>query len=373
MKKIISIGMMIFIFLVINSSVFGQQRPKNVIIMIGDGMGLSQIYAAMVANNNHLALEDCTYSGFSKTYSANRFTTDSGAGGTAIACGIKTKNGMIGMGPDSVKATSILEISEQNQLSTGIVVACAVTHATPASFIAHQVDRDMYEEIAADFLKTDIDVFIGGGRQYFEKRKDKRNLLNELKNKNYQLAYTLEEVKKIKSGKLAGLLYEDHPFSMPERGNMLPEATMAAIDILDNNPKGFFLMVEGSQIDWAAHDNNTKQIIKEMLDFDQTIQQVLNYAKEKGNTLVIITADHETGGMTLLDGKFGSDSLKAEFSTKNHSGVPVPVFAFGPGAENFTGFMENTDFKPKIEKLLNLKDNDSAIKIKNNIHKKINN
>ncbi|HPC26087.1 MAG TPA: alkaline phosphatase, partial [Paludibacteraceae bacterium] len=139
MKKNISIGIMIFIFLVINSSAFGQQRPKNIIIMIGDGMGLPQIYTAMVANNNHLALEDCTYSGFSKTYSADHFTTDSGAGGTAIACGIKTKNGMIGMGPDSVKVTSILEISEQNQLSTGIVVACAVTDATPATFIAHQV------------------------------------------------------------------------------------------------------------------------------------------------------------------------------------------------------------------------------------------
>lgn len=320
--------------------------------MVGDGMGLPQIYAAMVYNNNHLALESCTYLGFSKTYSADHFTTDSGAGGTAIACGIKTKNGMIGMNPDSVKVTSILEVFEQNQFSTGIVVACALTHATPASFISHQVNRNMYEEIAADYLKTDIEVFIGGGRQYFEKRKDGRNLLNELKNKNYQLADAMEDVKKIKSGKLAALLYDNHPPYMPERGNMLTEATITAIDILNNNPKGFFLMIEGSQIDWAAHDNNSKQIVKEVLDFDQTIQKVLDYAKKDGNTLVLITADHETGGMTILDGKFGSDSLKVNFSTKNHTGVPVPVFAFGPGAENFTGLMENTWFKTKIEKLM---------------------
>lgn len=354
MKKSFYFSAVIATFFFIIPSGFAQENPKNVIIMIGDGMGLPQLYTGMVANNNYLALERCTYVGFSKTYSANHFTTDSSAGGTAIACGIKTKNGMIGMSPDSIKAESILEILERNQFSTGIVVACDVTHATPASFIAHQINRNMTEEIAADYLKTDIDVFIGGGRICFEKRKDGRNLLKELKNKNYQIAYTLDEVKKIKSGKLAGLLYDQHPPLMPERGNMLADATMAAINILDNNPKGFFLMIEGSQIDWAAHANNTEQVIKEMLDFDQTIDHVLDYAQKEGNTLVIITADHETGGMALLDGEFGSDSLKVEFGTTNHTGVPVPVFAFGPGAEYFTGFMENTIFKSKIEKLLNL-------------------
>jgi alkaline phosphatase len=213
----------------------------------------------------------------------------------------------------------------------------------------------MYDEIALDFLKTDIDVFIGGGRKYFDKRADGLNLIDSLKARNYQIAFDLNSVKAIKSGKLAGLLYNDHNPKMPERGDMLPEATMAAIDILDNNKKGFFLMIEGSQIDWAGHDNNSEQVIKEMLDFDKTIGYVLDYAKKDGNTLVIITADHETGGMTLLNGKFGSDQLKTAFSTKDHSGVPVPVFAFGPGAENFSGFMENTSFKPKIEKLLKLK------------------
>jgi len=318
-------------------------------------MGIAQVYAGMVANGNTLKLEQCTSSGFSKTYSASNFTTDSGAGGTALACGIKTKNGIIGMNPDSVAVESILELSEKNKLSTGIVVACAVTHATPASFIAHQVNRNMYEEIAADYLKSDIDVFIGGGRKYFEDRTDGRNLTTELKAKNFQIAYNLNEVKAIKSGKLAGLLYDDQNPGMPERGSMLPDATKTAIQILANNKKGFFLMVEGSQIDWAAHDNDAPQVIKEMLDFDQAIGRALDYAKKDGNTLVIITADHETGGMTILDGKFNSDTMKASFSTKNHSGVPVPVFAFGPGAGYFSGFMENTSFKGKIEMLLKLK------------------
>jgi len=318
-------------------------------------MGIAQIYSGMVANGNKLALERCTYSGFSKTYSANNFTTDSGAGGTALACGVKTNNGMIGMGADSVAVESILELAEKNNLATGIVVACAVTHATPASFIAHQMNRNMYDEIACDYLKTDIDVFIGGGRKYFENRADGRNLTDSLKAKNYQIAYDMAGVKNIKTGKLASLLYDDQNPAMPDRGDMLPDGTMAAIDILQHNKKGFFLLVEGSQIDWAAHDNNAKQVVKEVLDFDKTVGLVLDYAEKDGNTLVIITADHETGGMTILNGKFGSDEMKAAFTTKSHSGIPVPVFAFGPGAENFTGFMENTSFKGKLEKLLKLK------------------
>lgn len=353
MKKYFISVLSIFIFFSI--SVLAQNKPKNVIFMIGDGMGLAQMYAGMVNNGNHLALERCKYIGLSKTYSANNFTTDSGAGGTALACGVKTKNGMIGMNADSVAVQSILELVDKNNLSTGIVVACAVTHATPASFIAHQVNRNMYDEIATDFLKTDIDVFIGGGRQYFEQRADSRNLTNELKVKNYKVAYTLEDVKLTKTGKLAGLLYDDQNPPMPERAKMLPDATMAAIDILDNNKKGFFLMIEGSQIDWAAHDNNAVQVSREMLDFDETIGRVLDYAQKQGNTLVVITADHETGGMSFPKGNIKQKTFEAAFSTKNHSGIPVPIYAFGPGADNFSGFMENTDMKNKIVKLLKLK------------------
>jgi len=355
MKRIIYITVICAVNIILIQTLSAQKAPKNVIFLIGDGMGIAQIYAGMVANGNRLELEQCTYSGFSKTYSSDNFTTDSGAGGTALACGVKTKNGMIGMTPDSVAVQSILELASQNKLATGIVVACSVTHATPATYISHQVNRDMYEEIATDYLKTEIDVFIGGGRKYFEERTDGRNLTNELKAKNYQIAYKLNDIKAIKSGKLAGLLYDDQNPGMPERSTMLPDATETALNILSNNKKGFFLMVEGSQIDWAGHDNNTSQIVKEMLDFDVTIGKALDFAKKDRNTLVIITADHETGGMTILDGKFGSEKLKTVFTSKNHSGIPVPVFSYGPGADNFSGFMENTSFKEKIKKLLKLR------------------
>lgn len=352
MKKQLLLVVLLYLFI---QSACSEKHPKNVVLLIGDGMGLAQVYAAMVANGNELNIERCTVGGFSKTYSASDFTTDSGAGGTAIACGVKTKNGMIGMSPDSLPVQSILEQASGNKLATGIVVSCSVTHATPACFIAHQTDRNMYEEIATDYLNSTIDLFIGGGRKYFEDRNDGRNLINELIGKNYKIAGSIAEVKKVQSGKLAGLIYNDQNPPMPDRGTMLPDATEAAIKILHKNKKGFFLMVEGSQIDWAGHDNNAPQLIKEVLDFDQAVGRVIDFAQKDKQTLVIITADHETGGLSLLNGTFGSDKLITTFSSKGHTGTPVPVFAYGPGAEQFSGFMENTAFKSRLEKLLRLK------------------
>ena len=331
------------------------QTPKNVIFMIGDGMGLAQVYAGMIANGNKLNLERSQYIGISKTYSFDDYTTDSAAGGTALACGVKTKNGMIGMNPDSVAVNSILKVAENNGLATGIVVTCDVTHATPAAFIANQINRKMEEEIAADFLKTDIDVFIGGGRKNFENRKDGVNLTEKLRENNYNIAYTIDEVKAVKSGKLAALLYDEHPPIASERGKMSPDAVMTAIDILKNNDKGFFLMIEGSQIDWAGHANDYDYLISEMLDFDETIGRVFDWAEKDGNTLVVITADHETGGLSMPSGNIADKISNTSFSTKQHSGIPVPVYAFGPGAENFKGFMENIELKEKIENTLNIK------------------
>ena len=353
MLKRSSVLFLVILFVV--GSMSAARKPKNVIFLIGDGMGLAQIYSAMVANGNSLELERCQYVGLSKTYSADNYTTDSAAGATAMSTGVKTRNGMIGMGPDSVVVETILEQASRNGLATGMVATCALTHATPASFIAHQIDRDWNEEIAVDYLKTDIDVFIGGGKRYFDKRSDGRSLVNELKAKDYQIAYTLDEVKSIKEGKVAGLLFDNHPEAMPNRGSYLPEATQKTIDLLRKNKKGFFMMVEGSQIDWGGHNNDNNMIVREMIDFDITVGKVLDFAKKNRRTLVIITADHETGGLSLPSGNIEKRYSEAVFSTGGHTGIPVPVFAFGPGAEEFTGFMENTEFKGKIAELLKLK------------------
>ncbi len=333
---------------------FKAKKPKNIIFMIGDGMGTAQVFAGITANHGRLFLDNFKHIGFSKTQSASDYTTDSAAGGTALSCGVKTYNGAIGVNPDTVAVKSILEEAEEKGLATGLVSTSAITHATPASFIAHQPSRNMYEAIATDFLKTDIDVFIGGGYDHFANRKnDKRNLVKELQDKGYQVEQNMNEIAKVKSGKLAGLTAGVHNGRLAERGDMLPVATNTAINILDNDSKkGFFLMVEGSQIDWGGHANSTIYIVEDMLDFDKSIGKALDFAAEDGETLIVVTADHETGGLSINGGDMSTGMVKGEYTTGGHSAVMVPVFAYGPGAEQFTGILENTDLHDKMKALL---------------------
>ncbi|MBA4408192.1 MAG: alkaline phosphatase [Odoribacter sp.] len=320
--------------------------------MIGDGMGTSQIFAGLTANGGHLFLDNFKHIGFSKTQSSNNYITDSGAGGTALSAGQKTYNGAIGVNTDTVAIKTILEMAEEKGLATGLVSTSAITHATPASYIAHQGSRGSYEDIAADFLKTDIDVFIGGGYKHFTERKDKRDLASELKQKGYQVLRDMDEIAEVKSGKLAGLTADEHNEVVPKRKMDLPLSTKTALHILDQNKKGFFIMIEGSQIDWGGHQKNTGYIVREMLDFDQAIGKALEFAANDRETLIIVTADHETGGFALVGGNMKTGMVKGAFPTGDHTATMVPVFAYGPGAENFTGIMENTDIAKKIMTLL---------------------
>lgn len=325
---------------------------KNIIFLIGDGMGVSQVYAGMTANYGHLALEKCKHIGFIKTHSSNNYITDSAASDTALACGKKTKNGMIGMGPDSTSLKTILEIAEENGLSTGLISTSSITHATPASFIAHEVNRNNYEAIASDFLKTDIDLFIGGGRDHFTNRKDEQDLISELEANGYTVLYSLEEIEHFDGGKLAGLTAALHnPKYTEGRDNMLPVSVQTAARVLSKNERGFFLMAEGSMIDWGAHANETDYVTAEMIDFDRAIAIALEFAEKDGQTLVVITADHETGGMALAGGDLQTGRVEGAFATKGHTGVMVPVFAYGPGAERFMGIYENTEIFTRFVEL----------------------
>ncbi len=328
------------------------KKPRNIILLIGDGMGLAHIYAAMTANKGSLNLERCAYSGYIKTYSADNYITDSGAGATAISTGHKTRNKYIAVDTSGVPLKTILEIAEENGLATGLVATSSITHATPAAFIAHDTSRYNQYEIAHDFLDTDIDVFIGGGKMYFESNNKDSSLIEQLKKRDYQIVYNISEVAQVSTGKLAAFVADKHPASIIDgRGNMLETASMTTINILSKNNKGFFLMVEASQIDWGSHNNDQEYVLSEMLDFDKVIGKVLDFAEKDGNTLVIIVADHETGGLTITGGNISEGSVDLRFSTNGHTSVPVPVFAFGPGSENFTGIFENTEL---FYKMLNL-------------------
>lgn len=332
------------------------KHPKNIILMIGDGMGLTQVTAGMYSNGNRLHLEKFPVTGLIKTYSAKHLVTDSGAGATAFACGCKTFNGAIGVCKNGKPCLTILEQAEQQGLATGLVATSSITHATPASFIAHVPDRGDMQTIATYFLQTDIDLFIGGGRKYFaERTADRRNLVQELAAKGFDIAdYSgkkLQDIAPSPSKPFAWFSASEEPPGANAGRDYLPVAARLAPAFLKKrSDKGFFLMIEGSQIDWASHANNAPNTVKEMLDFDSAIGEALQFAEADGETLIVVTADHETGGMALEQSR-SPDTLDMTFQTKGHTASLVPVFAYGPGAEQFGGVYENTDIYLKMRDL----------------------
>jgi len=321
--------------------------PKNIILFIGDGMGPAQVTAGKVAKGT-LEMERCPQLALVTTWAANKMVTDSAAAGTALATGVKTKNGMISQDPAGNRLKTVLEIAEETGKSSGLVVNCAVTHATPASFASHVPSRKQYEEIARQLAASDVDVLFGGGLDHFSS-KNTAPCLPELEAK-MTVAKTAEEFYALGTPeKAAALLYPKHPPYTAERTVSLPELTSKALDILAQDPDGFFLMVEGSQIDWAGHKNDGSNIVAEVVDFDNAVGVGLDFAEKNGDTLVIITADHETGGFALLDGSVENQTVdKTGFVHGGHTATMVPLFAFGPGSEQFGGLMDNTDVAKTI-------------------------
>lgn len=319
------------------------KKPLNIILMIGDGMGLAQISGASVINSG-LALELFTAIGLVKTSSASDYITDSAAGATAYSIGEKTYNGAVGVDANGRSKPTILELAEKYGVATGLAVTCTITHATPGSFFGHQKDREMHREIASDFYGKGIDFVAGGGKPYFD--------LSRLKQDGYMI---LDGKGPFEFGNLGKHIWFyndsiDLP-KAPERGEWLKDVTVAGISQLSQSKKGFFMMVEGSQIDWGGHNNDFNYMATELVDFDKAVRAALEFAKKDGNTLVIVTADHETGGLSLNGGSLKDKQVSATFAHTHHTGVMVPIFAYGPGSELFQGTMENTDVFKKMEDL----------------------
>jgi|APDOM4702015159_1054818.scaffolds.fasta_scaffold00161_2 alkaline phosphatase len=334
-----------------------QKAPKNIILLIGDGMGYNTVALRVLESNGSSNFEKFPVLGTIKTYSAGGKITDSAAGGTAFAIGEKTNNGTIGLDVNNQPKPNLMEIAESNKMKTGIVVTCALTHATPASFSAHQPNRKMYEEIAGDIVNSKVDLLVGGGMKHFTQRKDGKNLINEAKAKGYEIFTDTTSFFASSTAKAMVVVADEHlKAANKDRGNFLPRATQKTINLLSSSKGGFVMMVEGSQIDWAAHGNDAELLRAEMEDFDKTVGVALDFAKKDGNTLVLVFADHETGGVTLppsdvnnLSEEYGNFVVK--FSTGAHSGTLIPVFAYGPGADRFQGIYQNTDIFKKILEL----------------------
>ena len=329
------------------------KKVKNVILMIGDGMSLMHVYTAWAANRGKLWLENAQATGLSKTWAVKKLVTDSGSGGTSLATGVKTVYHAVGVDPEGKPLTSLVDVAKELGKDAGMAVTCRLWDATPCDFCCHNIDRDKEEELVGDYPTSGVDFVFGGGAQKFTNRKDGRDIFKELQKKGYHVSRTLDDFFAYdKNSRIFAVPYDKDTPLPDERGDLLARASMKGISLMNQNKNGFFMMIEGSQLDDYGHFNQLDLLMKETLDFDQTVGEVMKWAAKDGETLVVVTADHETGGLTLVNGNKDEGRVECCFSTKDHSGAMVPVYAFGPGAENFTGIFENTDVFKKIKKLM---------------------
>lgn len=309
-----------------------KKSAKNVILMIGDGNGLAQISATALANNGELSLTQLRNIGFLKTQSSDDFTTDSAGGATAIATGKKVPNRAIGVDVKGNPLKNITEILAEKGFASGIVTTDEITGATPSSFYAHQKDRGMTEEIKNDFLKSKLSVFVSAAGNSEEK-----NSIGD-----FEMLRSLDEISENKKEKIGFL------FSADKSSSALSNAVKNVLTFFEEKSKPFFLMVEGAKIDSYGHANDIGGIIDESIAFDQAVTAALKFADTNKNTLVIITADHETGGLTLPQGNITKNEIEGDFTTDDHTGIMVPIFAYGPRSNAFQGVYENTEVFKKI-------------------------
>lgn len=323
-------------------------RPKNIILLIGDGTGLNQITLSRMAIsgvNSRLYIDQLPYSGISLTHSADNIVTDSAAAATAWATGTKTKNKFISVTPNEKALTSLTEALFEKGFLSGVVATSSITHATPAAFYAHVNNRYKEKKIASQLQNSNINIAFGGGLNFFDL---------SATNDQIKYIYDLDELKNINtsSKRIIGLFDNDGIRRSPDRPTQ-QLMTKKALDILAKRTaecSGFFLMTEGSQIDWASHDNDASRMITEFRDFDLSIKYAVEFINTRDDTLLIVTADHETGGLQIL--KEENDLVHIQWGTGSHTGIPVGVFSYGPGAELFTGTMDNTEIHTKILEII---------------------
>ncbi|QFT89100.1 Alkaline phosphatase 4 precursor [Bacillus sp. THAF10] len=401
-----------------------QGKVKNVIYMIPDGYN-----AGYATNYRWYKGADSSFDpyvkGLIKTHSADTEVTDSAAAGTAMATGHKTNNGMVGVTPDGEEVDSILDAAEDAKKSTGLVATSTITHATPAVFGASVEKRSDEAAIAPQFLDNEVDVLFGGGRDYFTDSKNggkqKENLIEKAEKQGYHYVSNKEELENAKGKKLLGLFADDAMAPEMHRDETeepsLAEMTNTAISTLNKNKKGFFLMVEGSQIDWAGHAQDPAWAMSDTEAFDQAVEAALEFAKKDGNTLVVVAGDHETGGMSVgANGEYDlkmdivkgvtatgdkmaselnedksnvgevvqkytsleltdkeiekiktaekpaiainnviSDRALIGWTSTAHTGTDLPVYAYGPQSEKFSGLLDNTDLPKIMAKAMKLK------------------
>lgn len=314
--------------------------PLSIILMIGDGMGPGAIEAArMGLGVSSLSMEELAIRGTVTTASATHDITDSGAAATALATGHSTYNRAIGVDTSGAPVQTVLELAESRGMSTGLVATSSVTHATPAAFAAHVADRREEFLIAEQMSASGVDVLLGGGHTYFGagSRSDGRDLIGAFIDRGCAVVLSEAEFPSaaVPESCLLGLLTGGGMPEAERRTVGLDAMATRALEVLDTDADGFFLMIEGSQIDWAGHANDGDWLIEEMRDFDRAVEAVRQFVAGRPNTLLIVTADHETGGLSVTAGPNGDPVFSWE--TTGHTSALVPLFASGPFADALTG------------------------------------
>ena len=335
----------------------GLKKPvKNVILLIGDGTGFAQLYAGYTANKGDLNIFKILNIGLSKTSSYDNYVTDSAPGSTSISSGVKTNNRFIGVDHTGARLQLLPLFLEKKKIKTGLVTCGDITDATPADFYAHQSERDDALKILNDLKTAPIDVLMGSGNESLDNvdllnKKGKEHFnetaINELQ-PTYTVVTSVDSVKENENKKWVVIEKQAGLSMMKGRGNWLQKAFDKTTAILSKNKEGFFLMTEGAQVDYGGHANSLPYVATEVMDFDKAVGKALQFADEDGETLVIVTADHETGGLTLLGGDYAKGNVFSQFATNDHTAVPVPVFAYGPQSQLFRGVYENTALFSKI-------------------------
>ena len=367
-----------------------EQKTTNVIYLIGDGMGFGAVSSLLLSSDAETGFEMAPVIGLNETCSANNYVTDSPAGGTALATGTRTCNGFLGVGPDSVQLISILKKAQAMGKKTGIVVNTTLTEDNPGAFYAGVTSRKESYKIAEQFTQSNVDVAIGAGLSAFINRPDSVDLTAVLIEKGYDVYLDWRQILNTQSEKFVGILEmsdvhrrnkvrtttagaadgaevclaaqlaaaasNEDTIRFSEPTEYLQKACVKALEQLEKNaPKGFFLMVESAIIDGYGHNNDADGMVEEMHEFDQTLKTLVAYVNSHPNTLLVVTADHETGGTSVTYKSHPinePEGLQLGFSTKGHSGTVVPIFAYGAGAEHFAGIFQNREIPEIIEKLI---------------------
>ena len=327
---------------------------RNVIFLIGDGMGLEQVSCAWVLNHGKLNLDNMPVVGISRTYCLDDLITDSAAGGTALAVGLKTKYSHVGTDAEGNPVPSMLVKAQELGKKTGVVVTCHMADATPADFCCHSDDRYKYDEVIAGYAECGVDYIAGGGLDYFGKnRKDARNIADEMAVKGYAVAHDEVELMEAHLPILA-LLADDNLPNALERGDLFRHMVGKGLAELSMQcgEKGFVMMIEGSSIDDWEHANKIDLAMEELLDFDRVLGDVLQWAAADGHTLVVVTADHATGALTLQDGNLEEGRIGVAFGNDGHNGIAVPFYVWGPGRDKFGGIKENSELGALIMSMI---------------------